>query len=93
MTVRPVKSRTARGPADTLRIVDAMKVLLRTNDAVRLSWLQALLRDSGIESLVLDQHTSMVEGSIGAIPQRLMVAERDLARARALLAASGEDVR
>jgi Putative prokaryotic signal transducing protein len=93
MTVRPVKSRTARGPTGTLRIVDAMKVLLRTNDTVRLSWLQALLRDSGIESLVLDQHTSLVEGSIGAIPRRLMVAEHDLARACALLAASGEDMK
>ena len=67
-----------------------MKELLRTNDAVRLSWLQALLRDSGIESLVLDQHTSLVEGSIGAIQRRLMVAERDHRRARDLLLDAGE---
>jgi hypothetical protein len=65
-----------------------MKELLRTNDIVRLSWAQALLRDAGIESVVLDQHTSLVEGSIGAIPRRLMVAERDHARARALVAAA-----
>jgi hypothetical protein len=68
-----------------------MKELLRTNDAVRLSWLQALLGDSGIESLILDHHTSLVEGSIGAIPRRLVVAERDYRRARTLLAAAGED--
>jgi hypothetical protein len=68
-----------------------MKELLRTNDVVRLSWLQALLGDSGIESLILDHHTSLVEGSIGAIPRRLMVAEQDYKRARALLAAAGED--
>ena len=67
-----------------------MKELLRTNDPVRLSWLQALLDDSGIESLILDDHTSLVEGSIGAIPRRLVVAERDYRRARALLAAAGE---
>jgi Putative prokaryotic signal transducing protein len=67
-----------------------MKELLRTNDPVRLSFLQALLRDSGIESLVLDHHTSLTEGSIGAIPRRLMVAERDHRRACALLAAAGE---
>jgi hypothetical protein len=67
-----------------------MKELLRTNDPVRLSWLQALLDDSGIDSLILDHHTSLVEGSIGAIPRRLMVAERDYRRARALLAAAGE---
>jgi hypothetical protein len=93
MPPRPVKSRTAPVPIDPLRIVDAMKELLRTNNAVRLSWVQALLRDSGIDSLVLDHHTSLVEGSIGAIPRRLMVAERDFVRARALLAAAGEDAR
>jgi Putative prokaryotic signal transducing protein len=68
-----------------------MKALLRTNDAVRLSFLQALLRDSGIDSLVLDHHTSSIEGSISAIPRRLMVAERDYRRARSLLAAAGEE--
>jgi hypothetical protein len=70
-----------------------MKELLRTNDVVRLSWAQALLRDAGIESVVLDQHTSLVEGSIGAIPRRLMVAERDHARARALVAAAEQGLR
>ena len=68
-----------------------MKELLRTNDVVRLSWLQALLADSGIESLILDHHMSLVEGSIGAIPRRLVVAERDYKRACALLAAADED--
>jgi Putative prokaryotic signal transducing protein len=68
-----------------------MKELLRTNDPVRLSFLQALLRDSGIESLVLDHHTSLVEGSIGAIPCRLMVAKRDYRRARLVLEAAGEE--
>jgi len=67
-----------------------MKELLRTNDAVRLSFLQSLLKDSGIESLVLDHHTSLVEGSIGAIPRRLMVAEQDYGRACSVLAAAGE---
>jgi hypothetical protein len=70
-----------------------MKELLRTNNPVRLSWLQALLSDSGIDSLVLDHHTSLVEGNIGAIPRRLMVADGDLPRARALLAQAGEDSR
>jgi Putative prokaryotic signal transducing protein len=69
-----------------------MKELLRTNDPVRLSWLRAFLKNYGIDSVVFDNHTSLVEGSIGAIPRRLMVAERDYARARALLATSeGED--
>ncbi|HUC10663.1 MAG TPA: DUF2007 domain-containing protein [Stellaceae bacterium] len=67
-----------------------MKELLRTNNPVRLSWLQALLNDSGIDSLVLDHYTSLVEGNIGAIPRRLMVSDRDFSRARALLATAGE---
>lgn len=67
-----------------------MKELLRTNDLVRLSWLEALLSDAGIASLVLDQHTSLVEGSIGAIQRRLMVSDRDLARARILIAEAGD---
>jgi len=67
-----------------------MKELLRSNDPVRLSFLEALLRDSGIESLVLDHHTSLVEGSIGAIPRRLMVHDHDYRRARSVLAAAGE---
>ena len=70
-----------------------MKELLRTNDPVRLSWVEALLRDSGIDSLVLDHHASLVEGNIGAIPRRLMVAEGDYRRACVLLAASEEKSR
>ena len=69
-----------------------MKELLRTNDLVRLSWVQALLADAGIDCLVLDQHTSLVEGSIGAIPRRLMVAERDHRRASALIAAAEKEL-
>jgi hypothetical protein len=63
-----------------------MKELLRTNDLVRLSWVEAYLADAGIVSLVLDHHTSLVEGSIGAIQRRLMVDERDHQRAKTLLA-------
>ena len=69
-----------------------MKELLRTNDIVKLSWLRALLADDGIEALVLDQHTSVLEGSAGAIPRRLMVVDDDFARAKRLLAEAGESV-
>jgi hypothetical protein len=62
-----------------------MRELLRTNDTVRLSWLQAMLASAGIEAVILDTYTSIVEGSIGAIPRRLMVREEDEARARAVL--------
>ena len=68
-----------------------MKVLLRTNDPVKISWILALLADSEIEAMVLDTHSSIVEGSIGAIPRRIVVADEDLEAARRLLEDSGED--
>lgn len=67
-----------------------MKELLRTNDLVRLSFLQALLADAGIETFILDQNTSAVEGGIVAFQRRVMVRTRDHARALALLAQAGE---
>ena len=63
-----------------------MVELLRTNDPVLLSWLTALLTDAGIEAFVFDSHTSVLEGSIGALPRRLVVARADELRARQLLA-------
>ena len=63
-----------------------MRELLRTNDPVTLSWIQALLSEAGIGCVVLDSHTSILEGSIGAIPRRIMVADEELEKARRLLA-------
>ncbi|BAI73910.1 hypothetical protein AZL_a03790 (plasmid) [Azospirillum sp. B510] len=67
-----------------------MTELLRTTDPVRLSWLIALLADAGIEAVVLDTHTSILEGSIGAIPRRLMVDADDATRAARILREAGE---
>ncbi len=67
-----------------------MQILLRTNNAVRLSFLVALLRDAGIHSEILDNHISAVEGSIGAFPRRLVVADADASRARRVLQEAGE---
>jgi hypothetical protein len=69
-----------------------MRELLRSNDVVKLSWIEALLSDAGIESVIFDTHTSIVEGSIGPIPRRLCVADDDYTRARAVLDAAGEDL-
>jgi hypothetical protein len=68
-----------------------MRELVRTNDVVRLSWLQALLADAGIETVVFDVYTSVIEGSIGAIPRRLAVIEEDFDRALRVLEAAGEE--
>jgi hypothetical protein len=63
--------------------------LLRTNDAVLISAVEALLAAAGVASLRLDEHTSALEGSIGALPRRLMVSCDDAAAARALLVEAG----
>lgn len=67
-----------------------MRILATSNDPVRLSFLTALLADAGISAVLLDAHTSAVEGSIGAIPRRLAVAPEDETRARRILAEAGE---
>ena len=67
-----------------------MKELVRTNNPVLLSWLQSLLRDSGVESFVFDAHTSILEGSANAIPRRLMVADDDYPLARQTMTEAGE---
>ena len=67
-----------------------MRTLTTSNDLVRLSFLRALLRDAGIESVLLDAHVSAVEGSIGAIPRRLAVLAEDHSRARRVLEDCGE---
>ena len=67
-----------------------MRVLIRSNDPVRLSFLTVLLADAGIASVLLDTHASLVEGSIGAIQRRLVVATDDEANALRVLADAGE---
>lgn len=63
-----------------------MKELLRTNNFVYLSFAQAVLKDAGIDVLIFDSHMSVMEGSLGVLPRRLMVADGDLAHARKVLA-------
>jgi hypothetical protein len=67
-----------------------VRVLATSNDPVRLSFLTVLLADAGIAAVVLDAYTSAMEGSIGAIPRRLMVAAEDEPLARRVLAEAGE---
>jgi hypothetical protein len=67
-----------------------MEVVARTNCPVRIGFLEALLRDGGIDAVVLDQHIAAIEGGIGAFPRRLAVAFDDADRARRLLRDAGE---
>ncbi|MEE8334374.1 MAG: DUF2007 domain-containing protein [Alphaproteobacteria bacterium] len=67
-----------------------MREIVRTNDPALISWLQALLRDAGIQPVMFDTHTSVLEGSAGAIPRRLMVADDEYQAARQTLDDAGE---
>jgi hypothetical protein len=66
-----------------------MREVLRSNDAVLIGFAQSLLRDRGIDCLVADQHISVMEGSIGAFPRRLLVGGADVAAARRALQDAG----
>lgn len=59
-----------------------MEELLRSNDPVYLSYIRHVLSAEGIPYLELDQHMSVLEGSVGAIPRRIMVRKEELAHAQ-----------
>jgi hypothetical protein len=65
-----------------------VKELLRSADLVRMSFLEALLAEAGIEALVLDRNMNATWGN--AFPPRLMVGDDDYAQARRLLIQAGE---
>ena len=62
-----------------------MKELFRSNDMVLISFLEHRLHEEGIETLMLDSHMSVMEGSLGVLPRRMMVAEEDHTRALVIL--------
>ena len=66
-----------------------MRELVRTNDVVLVSAIGALLDGADIDHLVLDQNMSILEGSLGIIPRRILVAERDYRSARNVLTDAG----
>ncbi|MFC3085195.1 DUF2007 domain-containing protein [Tabrizicola soli] len=62
-----------------------MKEILRTTDPTLIAFATHLLGGEGIATFPLDVHMSVLDGSMGILPQRLMVAERDHFRAAAIL--------
>ena len=66
-----------------------MRELVRTNDAVLISAIEALLKGAAIGHMVVDQNISVLEGSIGAFQRRILVGEDQFASARQLLAEAG----
>lgn len=66
-----------------------MRELVRTNDEVLLSAVKALLQSADIPHLVLDQNMSVLEGSLGILPRRILVPEEQVQSARRLLKDAG----
>jgi hypothetical protein len=66
-----------------------VRELVRTNDAVLVTAVEALLDGAGIEHVVLDRNMSVLEGSIGILPRRILVPDDRIAQARKLLQDAG----
>jgi hypothetical protein len=66
-----------------------VRELVRTNDVVLVTAIEALLKGAAIEHVVLDQNMSVLEGSLGILPRRILVADEDVGAARRLLTEAG----
>ena len=66
-----------------------MEELLRTNDLVLISFVEALMRDAGIVHVVLDKNMSTIEGSLGVLPRRILVAADQAEEAREIVRSAG----
>jgi len=66
-----------------------LREIVRTNDAVLVSAIEALLEGADIPHMVLDQNMSVLEGSLGILPRRVLVASQYEQEARQLLVEAG----
>lgn len=63
--------------------------LIRTNDVVVISFVESLMRDAGIGFFVADQNMSVLDGSIGVLPRRVMIDADRADEARQILVDAG----
>lgn len=79
----------SRGPEAANVRSDILRELIRANDPVLVSSVGALLDGAGIRYMVLDQNMSVIEGSLGILPRRVMVHEDDAPAARRVMTDAG----
>ena len=65
-----------------------MICILKTVNPATLNYVEAVLKEAEIEYFILDQNVSIIDGSIGVIPRRLMVLKEDVSDARTALEAA-----
>jgi len=68
-----------------------MRAVLKTVDPVTLSYASHVLDEADIESVIFDENASVMDGSMGFLPRRLMVLDDDFVRAERLLKAAMPD--
>jgi hypothetical protein len=66
-----------------------MRELMRINDPVLISFVDALLRGEGFSPVLLDRNMSVLEGSLGILPCRVLIDEEDWEAARQLIDSAG----
>ena len=76
---------THPGPAYHWR----MEELLRSNDPVTISFVESLMREAGIGVLVADQNMSILDGSLGILPRRILVESDRIEQARRIMRDAG----
>jgi len=62
-----------------------MREILRSNDPVLINFIVVLLKDAGLTPQLVDEHISAIEGSIGALPRRVLVATDQLTQAKRVM--------
>jgi hypothetical protein len=87
--IAPDRSRARRAKGRDERGGTAVKEILRTNDVVLVSAVEALLNSAGIPHVVLDRNMSVLEGSLGILPRRILVDDDYSRSARRLLEDAG----
>jgi Putative prokaryotic signal transducing protein len=80
--------RGAKLPTDLAAELN-VRELVRTNNLVLISAIEALLKGADIAHMIVDQNMSVMEGSIGIFPRRILVDEEELTAARRLLSEAG----